>query len=349
MRCAGAGLLLLVWAAPCATAAAVPDRSYYVYVCAESDDEVALVRYGPDGLSVVRTIGVGRWPAETEGPHGITVDPGGRHWYVTLAHGAPFGRLSKYATGSDRLLGETDLGLFPATLDVSPATGLVFVVNFDLHGPRRPSTISVVDPETMTEVQRIGTGIMPHGSRFSRDGRSHYSVSMMSGELVEVDGLVFSVRRVLPLAPHAGEIQPTWVTGPTGAGTLYVTGYAVDRIFAVDVDGWQVTRAFEAGPGPYNLAVSSDGATLLATYKRGAAVGFWDLAAGRERFRAATSRAIPHGVVLTPDDRFAFVTLEGVGDEPGTVEVYDAATGARMAAVDVGKQAGGIAFWKVEP
>jgi hypothetical protein len=53
-------------------------------------------------------------------------------------------------------------------------------------------------------------------------------------------------------------------------------------------------------------------------------------------------------VTLTPDGQYAFVTLEGVGSEAGTVEVYQVATGARVGAVDIGKQAGGIAFWKTE-
>ena len=51
---------------------------------------------------------------------------------------------------------------------------------------------------------------------------------------------------------------------------------------------------------------------------------------------------------MTPDGAYAFVTLEGVGADPGTVEVYDVPTGERVAAVDIGKQAGGIAFWKME-
>ncbi|MCY4598699.1 MAG: YncE family protein, partial [Acidobacteria bacterium] len=77
-----------------------PARSYYVYVCAESEDEVALVRYGPRGLEVVRRVAVGRYPAETEGPHGIAVDPDGRHWDVSIPHGTPLGSGAKQATGS---------------------------------------------------------------------------------------------------------------------------------------------------------------------------------------------------------------------------------------------------------
>tara|TARA_Y100000588_G_scaffold376457_1_gene454263 strand:+ start:164 stop:328 length:165 start_codon:yes stop_codon:yes gene_type:complete len=51
-------------------------------------------------------------------------------------------------------------------------------------------------------------------------------------------------------------------------------------------------------------------------------------------------------VVVTPDGEYAFVSLEGIGDDPGTVEVYSMATGDRVGVVDVGRQAGGIAFWK---
>lgn len=322
-----------------------PDSHFYVYVCAESDDEVALVRYGPDGLHVVKTIAVGSLPMETEAPHGITVDPSGHHWYVTTAHGFPFGRLYKYETETDRLVGEVELGLFPATLDVSTSTGLLFVANFDLHGSMRPSTVSVVESETMTEIERVPTGVMPHGSRFGSDGFRHYSVNMMGDELVEIDGRELVVRRTLSLG---NDVRPTWVTRQTVGGRVYVAGSAVDRIYEIDIEKWQITRTFESGPGPYSLAVSPDGLTLVATYKSGAAVGFWDLVTGREHARTTTSRTIPHGVVLSPDGDLAFVTLEGVGDEPGTVEVYEVGSAGRVAAVDVGKQAGGIAFWKSE-
>jgi len=87
---------------------------------------------------------------------------------------------------------------------------------------------------------------------------------------------------------------------------------------------------------------------LVATYKGADAVGFWDLGLGVETTRTSTSRTIPHGVVITPDGEYAFVTLEGVGADPGTVEVFRVDTGERVASVDVGKQAGGIAFWKME-
>ncbi len=323
----------------------LPRRSYYVYVCAESEDEVAVVRYGPAGLEVIKTVTVGSYPTETEGPHGVGLDPSGQYWYVSIAHGFPFGSVHKYRTGTDEWLGDVTLGMFPATLTVSATTGLLYVVNFNLHGGMEPSSVSAVEVDTMTEVERIETGMMPHGSRLSRDETRHYSVNMMGGDLVELDALGFEVSRRLLLGEG---VQPTWVTEPTTDGMVYVTGNNVGKVFEVDLDGWQVQRIFETGDGPYNLAVTPDESTLVATYKGDNSVGFWDLASGQERARVETSRTIPHGVTVTPDGSYAFVTLEGVGSDPGTVEVYDLAIPRRVATVDIGKQAGGIAFWKVE-
>jgi len=53
-------------------------------------------------------------------------------------------------------------------------------------------------------------------------------------------------------------------------------------------------------------------------------------------------------VAVSPDSRYAFVSNEGVGAAPGKVDIYDLAARVRVAVVDVGQQAGGIAFWKME-
>jgi DNA-binding beta-propeller fold protein YncE len=59
-----------------------------------------------------------------------------------------------------------------------------------------------------------------------------------------------------------------------------------------------------------------------------------------------TRRKVLHGVVVTPDDRYAFVTVEGVGSEPGTVEVIDLQTLKTVATIDVAAGAAGIDFYK---
>ncbi|GIT74081.1 MAG: hypothetical protein Ct9H300mP29_0750 [Candidatus Neomarinimicrobiota bacterium] len=67
-------------------------------------------------------------------------------------------------------------------MQISNATGLIYVVNFNLHGGHDEiSTVSIVDPDEMIEIDRVETGIMPHGSRLLNNGLKHYSVAMMSG------------------------------------------------------------------------------------------------------------------------------------------------------------------------
>jgi streptogramin lyase len=142
-------------------------------------------------------------------------------------------------------------------------------------------------------------------------------------------------------------VQPTWATTPAETGKLYVAGNTSNEILEIDVERWTVARRFKTpANGPYNLDVTTDGRWVVVTYKKNAAIGFWDAVAGTEVANLTTTRPVPHGVVITPDQRYAFVTNEGVGGEPGTVEVYDLATKTRAAAVDIGKQAGGIAVWK---
>lgn len=372
-----ASAVVSVMAGPSAVTSvrAQSEPGYYAYVCAESDDTIALVRFRPSGsgkgtMEVVKTIPVGIWPTEIEGPHGIAVHPDGRSWYVSLAHGNPFGSVYKFATGTDDMIESVKVGLFPATMAVSPVTGFLYVVNFNLYGMMEPSSVSVVDTESMTEIAQVPTGIMPHGSRLDPSGTKQYSVSMMDDHLWEVDGLTFEVTRKLPLSEHADHmammdmttdagaammksmksdlVQPTWVT-PTASGMLYVAGNNSNVIYEVDAAKWEIVRRFEhTTAGPYNIDVSADGKFLVTTYKKSAAIGIWDLNAGKEVANLKTSRTIPHGVVISPDSKYAFITLEGVGGEPGTVEVYDLGTLTRAATVDVGKQAGGVAFWKIQ-
>ena len=65
---------------------------------------------------------MGFQPTEIEGPHGLAVGPDGKHWYVSIAHGKPFGLLYKYAMDTDKVVGECELGMFPATMAISGAT-----------------------------------------------------------------------------------------------------------------------------------------------------------------------------------------------------------------------------------
>jgi DNA-binding beta-propeller fold protein YncE len=352
---------LLALCAVGSSLAASVDKNYYVYVAAESDDTVHLVRFGPNGGEVVKTINVGAFATETEGPHGVRVSPDGRFWYVSIAHGFPYGSVFKYATGDDISVGDVLAGLYPATMDISSTTGLMFAVNFNLHGDMEPSTVSVIDTVSMIEVAQVEQGIMPHGSRTSPDGRFHYSVGMMDDSLYELDVMNLKMSRTLHLtasddmpasAGHAdhnmGVAKPTWAQPHPSKPLLYVALQGADQIVEVSLEDWKITRRFHTQKGPYNLAISPNGKMILATCKSNHSVAIWDLDSGKELASVPASRRLTHGVTISSDNRFAFVSVEGVADDPGTVDVIDLQTFELRASIDVGKQASGIDFWKIE-
>lgn len=65
--------------------------------------------------------------------------------------------------------------------------------------------------------------------------------------------------------------------------------------------------------------------------------------------RLPTKRKVVHGVVVSPDNRYASVSVEDVGSAPGTVEAIDLVVSQTVAPVEVAQQAARIDFWKTAP
>ena len=376
----------------CATLAQTPpDKDYLVYVVSESADKIALVRFGPKGARVDHDLQTGDMPVDIDGPHGIVVSPDRQFYYVSIAHGRPFGLIWKYSTKDDRVVGKTTLGYFPATVDITRDGNFIFIVNFNLHGDMVPSSVSVVSTPTMTEVARIQTCTMPHGSRLNPQGTKQYSACMMDDTLVEIDTRTLKVARHFIVtkgkemgllgspklnapdamssmpgtpgmpgvkdtgghgmeAPKPGDnsCSPTWAQPAADGSSIYVACNKSSEIVEVDANTWKLKRRIPTRAGVYNLGMTHDGKRLLATNKRDQSVSIFDLQSGRELTRLPTKRKVLHGVVVSPDDAYAFVTVEGVGSEPGTVEIIDLRALKTVATVDVGAEAAGIDFFKTE-
>ncbi len=361
-----------------------PDKDYLVYVLSESADKIALVRFGAGGAKVERSVDTGSMSPDIDGPHGISISPDKKFYYVSLANGRPFGSVWKYDASNDRVLGRVQLGYFPATMDVSKDGQFLYVVNFNLHGDMVPSSVSVVATEAMMEVARIQTCTMPHGSRLNPQGTRHYSACMMDEMLVEIDTSTLKVSRHFLLTkgkesgrtgapvpaqstalkpsqhqhktgghgmdpPKAGDgsCRPTWAQPSIDGGSTFVACNNSNEIVEIESSNWRIKRRIAAGDGVYNLAVTKNG-RLIATNKRDQSISIFDIASGKELARLKTKRKVLHGAVVSPDDSYAFVTVEGIGSEPGTVEIIDLEALKIVASVDVGPEAAGIDFLRME-
>lgn len=366
-----------------------PDKEYLVYVLSESADKITLVRFDGTTARIDHQIDTGDMPVDIDGPHGIVISPDRQFYYISIAHGRPFGTVWKYSTKDDALLGKTTLGPFPATMDISPDGNFLFVVNFNLHGDMVPSSVSVVSTRAMTEIARIQTCIMPHGSRLNPHGTKQYSACMMDDTLVEIDTRTFKVTRhfivtkgkemgmpgspavhssaampgmtAMPRITDTGghgmespkpgnnSCSPTWAEPSADGNSIFVACNASNEIVEINANTWELVRRIPARAGVYNLEATHDGQRLLATNKRDQSVSIYDLKSGTELARVPTKRKVLHGVVVSPDDRYAFVTVEGIGSEPGTIEIIDLATLKTVTTLDLPPGAAGIDFYKTNP
>jgi DNA-binding beta-propeller fold protein YncE len=412
-RCALLALLALCGSHVQALAQQVtnaPEQDYLVYVLSEAADRIALVRFGPKGARVERDFETGSMPVDIDGPHGIAISPDKQFYYVSLGHGRPNGSVWKYRASDDVVLGRVPLGMFPATMDLTPDGQFLYVVNFNLHGDMVPSSVSVVATELMTEIARITTCTMPHGSRINAQGTKQYSACMMDDMLVEIDTGTLKVSRHflltkgkemgmmgapkvsassmaamsggtnaqvgpgmkgmagMPAAggamkqgqmrdmgghgmepPKPGDVScsPTWAQPSLDGSSVFVACNKSSEIVEVETSGWKVLRRIPARPGVYNLALTKDN-KLIATNKRDQSVSVYDVKTGRELAHLPTKRKVLHGAAVSPDNRYAFISVEGIGSEPGTVEIIDLISLKTVATVDVAPEAAGIDFLRME-
>ncbi len=352
---------------------APPERTYTIAVASEGTDEISIISFGPSGAAIQARVPIGLSVTDPDGPHGLAVSPDKQFYYVSTAHGTPYGSFWKLRTSDNTVVGRVMLGNFPATAQITPEGHLAFVVNFNLHGDMVASDVSVVGVDDMVELTRIKTCTMPHGSRLNAQGTKHYSACMMDDLLVEIDVATMEVSRHFQLtktkemgmagppmvmagagthdmsghgmtAPVAGDpaCSPTWAQPSADGSTVYVACNKTSDIVEIDVATWTMMRRIPAGAGVYNLAATRDGTKLIATNKRGQSVSIFELPSGRELARIPTTRRVVHGAAVSGDDRYVFITVEGIGSEPGTLEIIDLRTLKTVATVDVGQMAGGV-------
>ncbi|HEU4682428.1 MAG TPA: cytochrome D1 domain-containing protein [Gemmatimonadales bacterium] len=344
------GLLLAspVWAQASAS-------GYRVGVVSESGDVATWLEPSGNTLAVDRVVPVGIMPSDIDGPHNIAVSPDRKSYYITIAHGTPFGSLWKLDAAGDSLLGRAQTELFPTTISLTPDGQFAFVANSDFHGDHpRLNVVSVVHTPTMNKITDIPACGMPHGVRVNHAGTRVYVSCMHSDELLQLDVASFVIsRRARTGEGHAmaatgpahhrpSLCSPTFVSVSPDDKRLYVACNDGNSLQVWDAATLTMVKKVPVGKGAYNVEPSPDGKVVVVTNKKDQSVSLVDASSLKEVARIATSKKIVHGIAFSPDGRLVYVSSESIGADPGSVDVIDLAARKLVASIPIPGQPTGI-------
>ena len=332
---------------------------YRILVASESGDIVTELTWDGTALAVAKVVPVGIMPADIDGPHNVTVAPDGSAWYVTIAHGTPYGSLWKMSAGTDSLLGRAPVEMFPTTIALTPDGALAFVANSDFHGDHpRTNVVSIVQTASMQPLTNLPACDMPHGVKVNHAGTFVYVSCMNSDEILEIDRQSFRIRRrhktgegmpatgmpmhAVASGPPQHDCMPTFVSVSPDDRRLYVACNHGNSLQVLDAGTLELVREIPVGTGAYNVEPSADGRWIIVTNKKAQSVSLMDAQSLTEVAKIPTSKPLPHGVAYSPDGRWAFISQESVGIDPGAVDVIDLTTRARVASIPVPRQPTGI-------
>jgi YVTN family beta-propeller protein len=359
-----------LWLAVAGPAMAQNQAPYRLYVVSESGDIVTQLAWDGTALKTVKTVPVGIMPADIDGPHNITTSPDGRFYYVTIAHGTPYGSLWKMAVAGDTLLGRAPVEMFPTTISVTPDGELAFVANSDFYGDHpRTNLVSVIYTPQMTPLTNLAACDMPHGVKVNHAGTFVYISCMNSDEILEIDRQSLAIARRHKTgmamagahemsAPTAGaaasappsppaQCMPTFVSLSPDDKRLYVACNHGNSLQVIDAASLALVKEIPTGAGAYNVEPSPDGKWIIVTNKKAQSVSLISADSLVEVARIPTTKKIPHGVAYSPDGRYAFVSQESIGVDPGAVDVIDLTTHAKVATAPVPLQPTGITLLRL--
>ena len=344
-----------------------PAPAYRILVASESGDIVTQLRWDGTTLSVAKVVPVGVMPADIDGPHNVAVAPDAGAWYVTIAHGTPYGSLWKMDAKSDSLLGRAQVEMFPTTIGLTPDGALAFVANSDFHGDHpRVNVVTIVQTGSMTPVTNLKACDMPHGVKSNHAGTFIYVSCMNSDEILEIDRQSLRIARrhktgegmagghaamsitsagppIHGTAPGAAhDCSPTFVSVAPDDKRLYVACNHGNTLQVLDAASLELVKEIPVGAGAYNVEPSADGKWVIVTNKKAQSVSLIDAQTLTEVAKIPTTKTLPHGVAYSPDGRWAFISQESVGADPGAVDVIDLTTRARVASIPVPRQPTGI-------
>jgi YVTN family beta-propeller protein len=177
------------------------------------------------------------------------------------------------------------------------------------------ASVSVVDPLTWKEIERIPTGKEPHHLYLTPDEKSLIIANALSDSLLFIDPRTGAIQRTV-----RGILDPYQLRFSPDMKWFVTVGNRLNHIDLYRWDGSELTLAkrIPTSKTPSHAWVNSKSTTVYATMQDSDELVVIDIATQALTWRGPTG-SLPADVFGTPDDKFLLIGLTG-----GTgVEVYD--------------------------
>lgn len=336
-----AGVTLMAVAGWIGAAGAGPAK---IYVADEEANTVSVIDARALTRSAVIPVG--------QDPHNVQVSPDGKLAWVTNngerwkeeekpehkgmpkreheAMGNP-GEVWAIDTATDTVVARVRVGKHPAHVVLTPDGRFAYVTNGG------ENTVSVVDTAARRAEATILVGAYPHGIRISPDGKEAYVANVKGGTVSVID--TEARREVAKIPVGKGPAQ----VGFTPDGRLAFASLSQEnKIVVIDPVTRKVIKKVAVGTVPIQVYATPDSQLLFVANQGtkkspGPTVSVVNLET-LEVTKTVETGPGPHGVVVSGDGRYAFVT-NIYANSVSVIEVKDLKV---VATIPVGRGPNGI-------
>ncbi len=335
---AGSGLMIMLG---CKSSTENPEL-LKVYVTLQKADKVAVV----DGLSgeVLKQVDVDLVPGTMDSPHYLVLDELNGFWYVSLITS---GFVLKFDLYTDELLDSLQVGNQPALMALDPVQQRLYVSRFMPLPGQSPSDsreIQQIDTRTMTVLAAVDVGAdSPHGIALNAAGDTLWVASIQASHFFRIAVNRFGEAgyqpesfKIDPGVPdnygiNDGLYEPLEIELSPDGELLYITcsDVEVNELRAYSTADGSLQSSYDTGLRPWHMIAASAGQTVYVTNNLGNSVSAIDLAA-RSGVGTITDTSFhtPHGIAVTGDGQYLFVTSSAAaGELDSYLHQIDAAQG----------------------
>jgi DNA-binding beta-propeller fold protein YncE len=200
--------------------------------------------------------------------------------------------------------------------------------------------VAVVD---LADLSVIATPVVcsgPHHAAVDPAGKLVAVACSLSDEIVLLDASTLAETGRFTAGPEAGPpgepaLKPLNLGWSPDGRTLWVGLHLAGSVRVFERDG-EIVGTVAVGNRPAQIALTSDGMTLVVANRGDASLSLVDADALVEKARIPLQAAHPHGIALDDAHRLAFVSCEGTPQSAGRAVAVDLESESIVWSVEAG-------------